>query len=194
MNDDDVEARLLSIAVQLAKPALSQTQGEILELLWRHGYLPAKSIVIEEGISPAQVERVLGQLKRQYDIVEPGDLVQLSDETRNKLSADFNAESEREPDTTPEMLAERHIKGIADFHVEMFSNEGKHPGRAHVRVRLPGGQHISVSLDDDPVVLTPNRGLRGEAAALKVIKSNLNLLRPIWRETRPDTQRLAAKS
>jgi len=192
VTDDEVDSRLRHLAVRLAKSELEKGPASVVETLWYHGYLPAKPIVIAEGMPEMQVERVMAALKRTFDIVEPTDLVQLPEDILKNIRLAFEAELQHEPYTSAQLLFERHIKEITEFHVEMFSNEGKHPGKPHVRVRLKDG-YISVSLDDTPVVLTPNKGLRGEAAALKVVKDNLDVLRPKWQETRPDTQKLPPK-
>lgn len=71
----------------------------------------------------------------------------------------------------------------------MWSNESQHAGRPHVKVHLKGGA-ISVSLDKEPENLTPRGGLVGEASALKVIKKHRKNLLKLWKQTRPDTQKL----
>ena len=191
-----IEERLITVAARLAKPYLNRevptpatlTRSDRgLEVLWDHGFVPAREVLLSEALPAEQVDEQLARVKALLEIVEPGDLVTLPEELLHDLRNDLKTEVDKESAQGPQSLLEHVISEITEFRVEMWSNESRHAGRPHVRVHLKSAP-ISVSLDDPPVNLTPNGRLIGEAAALKVIKKHRDRLLEIWHSTRPDTQ------
>jgi hypothetical protein len=152
------------------------------------GLRAGSKTLVDEGVSAPTLEAQMAKVKAQLGIVEPSDLIVFPPDLQAELVADFQGEIANEQPPSAERLDERVIKEISEFKVEMWSNEGKHAGRPHVRVHL--NYVISVSLDNEPENLTPSGGLVGEASALKIIKRNLDMLIELWNKTRPDTQRL----
>jgi hypothetical protein len=198
MTDTEVEDLLRREACRRAVPALngdvapkpSHTQsGRGLEVLWDEGYVPASKRLIETGVPERQVKAEMAKVKALLDIIEPADLISLPQKLHDELAKNFRAEISNEPPLTKLRLDERVVKFISDFRVEMWSNESQHAGRPHVKVHLKEGA-ISISLDPQPKNLTPRGGLIGEATALKVIKKHRKKLLKLWRETRPDPQKL----
>lgn len=190
MTDDEIAERLRTLAAQLAAPALNNGEAnDIFEGLWKFGYLPARTLLIEQGLPQNQIDKAVADFKRLADIVEPSDLVEVPRDLLDALRIAFNAEIALEPALQVQRLDERVFKEITDFRVEMFGNEGQHAGRPHVKVHLQDGP-ISVSLDDPPINLTPRGGMRGESSAIKVIAKYREKLLKLWHETRPDTQKL----
>lgn len=62
MTDEDVDAQYTVFAVMLAAPYLNGDHGELVHgdiqaTLWRHGYVPAQKLLLEEGATPGQVAR-----------------------------------------------------------------------------------------------------------------------------------------
>ena len=198
MTDKDVEDRLREEANRLAVPFLNRvvaprpslTQSDRgLEVLWDEGYIPASEILIASGVSEAQVKAEMAKVKVLLDIIEPTDLISFPSDLHQALVDDLMIELANEPPPTVQRLDERVVPFITELRVEMWSNESQHAGRPHVKVHLKDCA-ISVSLDPEPVNLTPRGGLVGEASALKVIKKNRGKLLKLWHKTRPDTQRL----
>lgn len=100
MNEDEVEERLRSEAVRLAAPFLNghvlprptPTQSDRgLEVLWDEGYVPARDLLIAEGIPAAQVEAQMTKVKKLLDIIEPSDLISFPYELHAELVADLEA-------------------------------------------------------------------------------------------------------
>lgn len=202
MTDDEVSAMFRELAVRLAKPVLngevatpdSSVQGndDTFTILWEHGYLPGRDTLRQKGASEPQIQRALAEFKRLGGIIEVKDLVQFSPNLASDIQAAFFAELPHEPPIAVFRLDERIVRKITAFRVEMFTDEGPHPGRPHVKVHLKSGA-ISISLDDPPVNLTPRGGLVGEASALKTIAQFRESLLAQWEDTRPDTQKLKDK-
>ena len=79
MTDEEVNAQFSVFVVMLAVPFLNGDHGElpldvrsdIQAILWRYGYIPAQQLLLENGATPEQVERVR-LAKRSCSIVEPG--------------------------------------------------------------------------------------------------------------------------
>ena len=198
MTDKDVEDRLREEACRLAVPFLNRvlaprpslTQSDRgLEVLWDEGYIPASELLIASGVSEAQVKTEMAKVKVLLDIIEPTDLISFPSDLHQALVDDLKIELANEPTTTIQRLDERVVSFIPELRVEMWSNESQHAGRPHVKVHLKDCA-ISVSLDPEPVNLTPRGGLVGEASALKVVKKYRGKLLKLWHNTRPDTQRL----
>jgi hypothetical protein len=194
----EIEDRLRDTACRLVAPFFKRERpvpkprtysGAGLELLWDEGFVPASKLLVAEGIPKKKVVAELTKVKKLLDIVEPSDLISLPPSLHQKLDSEFQAELPNEPPVGLQLLGERHIEWIHEFRVTMWSNEGRHAGRPHVRVQLRDTA-INVSLDPEPVNLTPKGGLVGEAAALKVIKNNRHPLLEEWHKSRPDTQKL----
>jgi len=186
MTDAEVLNRLIKVATQCAAERSSHAQ--ILDRLWDDGFLPARQVLLEEGVPSEQVHAQMAKAKEIFGVVEPADLTPLPLDLQTKLTTELEAEIHKE--SGPELLAERHIREITEYKVEMWSNESKHAGRPHVTVTVRGVQ-ISVSLDEEPKNLTPKGTIVGEASALRVVKKNRERLLQIWEETRPDTQKLS---
>ena len=202
MTDDEVSDLLCEVAVRLAKPVLNgevqqpapkvQGDDQLFTILWDYGYLPARDQVLAQGATEAQIAKAQADFKTLGNIVEPSDLIRFPTDLAQKLHDTFIRELPSEPRISRFRLDERIVREITDFKVEMFTDEGLHRGRPHVKVHLKGGA-VSISLDDPPVNLTQRGGLVGESTALKTIATHRKQLLELWKKTRPDTQKLEPK-
>ena len=65
MTDGEVDRQYTVLAMMLAAPFLNgdhgelpiDVQGDIQEVLWRYGYIPAQQLLLDDGATPDQVER-----------------------------------------------------------------------------------------------------------------------------------------
>ncbi len=79
MTDDEADFRYTVLAIMLAVPFLNGEHGELAtdvrddlqDTLWRHGYIPAKKMLLEEGATPKQVERAWLAKKAMFERVKP---------------------------------------------------------------------------------------------------------------------------
>lgn len=198
------EAKLVAHATKLAAPYFNGEKSrngddesllgsEMSRVLWQYGFIPAYNALNAIEEDRAELLNALESYKALLDVVEEKDRTQLPPALLEQLSAEFDALLPTEPDLAEQRLDERTISEITEFRVVMFTDEGKHAGRPHVRVYLRTG-HISISLDDPPCILTKSGGHVGEASALKTIAKHRDMLLKRWDETRPDTQRLPKRS
>jgi hypothetical protein len=202
VTDEQVERNLVRLACRrvvpflngTARPRRTRTQSDYsLKTLWDEGFVPASRRLITDGVPPNHLKTAMNKFKRLLGIVEPDDLIFFPATLQKQLINELKAEVANEEPLATLRLDERVVSEISEFRVEMWSNESQHAGRPHVRVHLKNGI-ISVSLDPEPVNLTPRGGLIGEASALKVIKKYLKVLLDLWYRTRPDTQKLTARN
>jgi hypothetical protein len=161
---------------------------DICAQLWYVGVVPSRDALVAAGATSEQIDAAMSALKAELAIIEPLDLVPIPTELALEIEADLKKALAEEPDSQRQRLDERLVNWITEYRVEIYSNEGQHRGRPHVSVFLPGGR-VSVSLDDPPILLTPN-GYRGEASAVKVVQKYRVKLLALWNDTRPDDQRL----
>jgi hypothetical protein len=84
-------------------------------------------------------------------------------------------------------LAEKRYPEITSFKVEIWPNEGKHPGRPHCKVTTDKGA-VSVDLGTGDIIAgNPDRW----ASAIKTaVMDHMVELQKLWDETRPDDQKL----
>ena len=200
MTDDEVETLLLQwssarvAAWQRGQIVLEPGdapagfENDLHEILWYVGVKPLRGKLLAAGARESQVDAALAKRKKLHDIVEVEDKIAIPDDLASEIALDLRTFLNEEPETLTRRLDEKKADWIDDFRIEIYPNEGQHRGRPHAAVFLPDGK-ISVSLEDPPEVLTPQK-LRGEAAALRVVKKHLVRLLKLWAETRPDDQRL----
>lgn len=162
--------------------------SDICAQLWYLGVVPSRDALVAAGATSEQIEAVMSELKAELAIIDPAEVVTIPPDLAHEIETDLQAALSEEPLNQPQRLDERLVKWITEYRVEIYSNEGQHRGRPHVSVILPSGS-ISVSLDDPPILLTPH-GYRGEISAVKVVRKHRDRLLALWKETRPDDQKL----
>lgn len=168
--------------------APSGIEDNICEIVWYIGSKPSRESLLAAGAKPEQIDAAMSTQKSTLGIVEPSDLVNIPTELNEAIKADLGAALSDEPETAVQRLDEKWVKWVKEIRVEIYFNEGQHRGRPHVAIFLQDGK-VSVSLEDPPVLLTPN-GYRGESSALKVVAKHRVGLLELWNETRPDDQKL----
>lgn len=202
MTDEEVSALLLQLGSQRVAawqrgempPPSDAPEGfehDIREILWHVGAKPSAGALLAAGATPEQVTAALEAKKALFEIIEPTDCVKIPDDLASQINADIETALSKEPEESFRSLNEKVVRWITECRVEMYHNEGQHRGRPHVAVVLPDGK-ISVSLENPPIILTPN-GYRGEASALKVVKKHLRRLRKLWDDSRPDDQKIVRR-
>lgn len=203
MTDEDVEELLKRLSTRKVKalqdgelPSVdaqltTEIKSSLCSLLWYVGAKYSEQELITAGATQDQVATAMTNYKTLLQIIEESDSAEIPDELAESIKKDLREALLEEPADTRSRLDEKVAAWIKEYRIEIYLNESQHRGRPHVAVVLPDGK-ISVSLDDPPVVLTPN-GLRGEAAALKVVEKHREQLRKLWDDTRPDDQKLPSR-
>ncbi len=67
MTDEEVDAQFTVFAIMLSAPYFNGDHGELAAdirhdmqaILWRHGYIPAQQMLLEDGATHAQLERAM---------------------------------------------------------------------------------------------------------------------------------------
>ncbi len=197
INIEDVRERMIALACQAAKPYLNkendfrvsrELEGDICGILWAYGFLKIRCADLDAEIDEDQFQEHLKFFGSMLNFGQTGPTIEFPERLAQELASDLEREWQLDAETA-EFLPEFLVPGIAEYRVEMFHNESKHPGRPHVKVTIKGVA-VNISLDDEPLPLTPVRNVRGLVGALKVIKKHRQQLLDLWDRTRPDDQRL----
>ena len=84
-------------------------------------------------------------------------------------------------------LNEKTYPEIQQFKVEVLPNEGKHRGRPHCKVTTDKG---AVSVDIETGDIIAGKADRWATAIGKAVKSHKAGLQKLWKESRPDDQKV----
>lgn len=79
MTDEEVDAQFTVLAIILSAPYFNGDHGELAldirhdmqGILWRHGYIPAQQMLLEQGATDLQVERAMLAKKTLFEIGPP---------------------------------------------------------------------------------------------------------------------------
>jgi hypothetical protein len=142
----------------------------------------------DAGYDPTEVDAAVERQAGSYTTFPDGETTAMSDELEaNLLNSFVEALSfEREGAVR---LDEKEVQEETGFRMFIYPNESKHAGFPHVTVQLQDGK-INISLEVEPRVVAGKRNHRGEAAALKAVKSHREAILKEWFAMRPDDQKL----
>ena len=76
MTDEEVDAQITVFAIMLATPFFNGDHGEVAldvrqdiqAILWRHGYIPAQQMLLDNGATQTQVEGAMLAKKSLFGI------------------------------------------------------------------------------------------------------------------------------
>lgn len=182
----NVEINLASLVGKLAAPDIKK--GDDMELALLRAYPIAAQQMKDAGYDPTEVDAAVARQAGSYTTFPDGETTAMSGELEANLLNSFVEALSFEGEGAVR-LDEKEVQEETGFRMFIYPNESKHAGFPHVTVQLQDGK-INISLEVEPRVVAGKRNLRGEAAALKAVKSHREAIRKEWFAMRPDDQKL----